>query len=55
MTLVEPPEGKARLSEVERAVHEFKMAKANPSMDKRLKLRCSSPLWPRAVTAEKPG
>jgi hypothetical protein len=39
MTLVEPPEGKASPIDDESAVHEFKIAKASPSMDKRLKLR----------------
>jgi hypothetical protein len=47
-TLVEPPDGSARPSEDESAVQEFKMAKASPSMERRLKLRFSSPLWPRA-------
>lgn len=39
MTLVEPPLGSARESEAERAVHEFRMAKARPSIDKKEKLR----------------
>lgn len=50
MTDVEPPLGKASESEVERAVQELRMAKASPSMETREKLRCSSPLWPRACS-----
>lgn len=48
MTLVEPPDGNASPIDDESAVHEFKMAKASPSMDRRLKLRFNSPLCPRA-------
>lgn len=43
-TLVEPPDGSASPSEDESAVQEFKMAKASPSIDRRLKVRLSSPL-----------
>lgn len=39
ITEVEPPLGNASDSEVERAVQEFKMAKARPNMDKSEKLR----------------
>jgi len=48
MTLVEPPDGKASPIDDDSAVHEFKMAKASPSIDKRLKLRFNSPLCPSA-------
>lgn len=44
MTDVDPPLGSARDSDVDRAVHELRMAKARPSMETREKLRCSSPL-----------
>ncbi|KAK0935480.1 hypothetical protein LTR29_012953 [Friedmanniomyces endolithicus] len=49
MTDVGPPLGKARDSEAESAVQEFKMAKAKPSMDNGLKLRRSSCLTPSAA------
>ncbi|TKA40471.1 hypothetical protein B0A54_09420 [Friedmanniomyces endolithicus] len=49
MTDVGPPLGKARDNEAESAVHEFKMAKAKPSMDNGLKLRRSSCLTPSAA------
>jgi hypothetical protein len=48
ITLVDPPEGSASPSDDESAVHEFRIAKASPNMDRRLKLRLSSPLWPSA-------
>lgn len=48
ITLVDPPEGSARDSEAESAVHEFKMAKASPSIDRKEKFLSSSPLCPRA-------
>lgn len=44
MTEVEPPLGRASESDDERAVHEFRIAKAKPNMETREKLRCNSPL-----------
>ena len=46
MTDVGPPLGSARFKEADRAVQEFKMAKASPSIARGLKCRLSSALWP---------
>lgn len=46
ITEVGPPEGSARDSDADRAVHEFKIAKASPSIASGLKWRFSSALWP---------
>ena len=46
MTDVGPPLGSARLRDADRAVQEFKMAKASPSIARGLKWRLSSALWP---------
>lgn len=48
VTLVEPPDESARDSDAERAVQEFRIAKANPNMERKEKFLCSSPLWPKA-------
>ena len=45
MTEVGPPLGSARDKDAERAVHEFKIAKASPSIASGLKWRLSSALW----------
>lgn len=47
-TLVEPPLGNASDIEADSAVHELRIAKANPNIDIGEKLLLSSPLWPRA-------
>lgn len=49
-TLVEPPEGRARLREAESAVHELRMAKAKPSMLNGEKWRLSSCFLPMAAS-----
>ena len=46
MTDVGPPEGNASDSDADRAVHEFKIAKASPSIASGLKWRFNSALWP---------
>ena len=46
MTEVGPPLGSARFRDADRAVQEFKMAKASPSIARGLKWRLSSALWP---------
>ncbi len=46
ITDVGPPLGSARDREADRAVHEFRMAKASPSIARGLKWRLSSALWP---------
>ena len=46
MTDVGPPLGSARFRDADRAVQEFKMAKASPSIARGLKWRLSSALWP---------
>ena len=48
-TDTDPPLGSASESEADSAVHEFKIAKASPSIDKGEKLRLSSCLWPSAA------
>lgn len=50
MTDVDPPEGRARDRDALSAVHEFKIANARPSIDKKEKLRLSSCSWPRAAS-----
>ena len=47
MTASGPPLGRANDILAPRAVHEFRMAKARPSMDNSEKLRCNSCLMPR--------
>lgn len=49
-TLVDPPDGNARLNEAESAVHEFRMANARPSMDKKLKFLFNSCFLPSAAS-----
>jgi len=49
-TLVEPPEGRARLREAESAVHELRIAKAKPSMLNGEKWRLSSCFLPMAAS-----
>ena len=49
ITDVGPPEGNASDKDAERAVHEFRMAKAKPSMASGEKCRFNSALWPRAA------
>lgn len=49
MTDVGPPEGNASDKDAERAVHEFKIANAKPSMARGEKCRFNSALWPRAA------
>jgi hypothetical protein len=49
-TLVEPPEGKASPKEAESAVHELRMAKAKPSIDKGEKFLLSSCFLPMAAS-----
>lgn len=51
MTAEGPPDGKARLSDAANAVHVFKIAKARPSMEIMLKLRCNSCLCPMDARA----
>lgn len=46
MTDVGPPLGSARDRDADRAVHEFRIAKASPSIASGLKWRLSSALWP---------
>ena len=46
MIEVGPPEGKASDRDADRAVHEFRIAKASPSIASGLKWRFSSALWP---------
>ena len=49
ITDVGPPLGRARDKDADRAVQEFKMAKARPNMAKGVKWRLSSALWPMAA------
>lgn len=46
MTEVGPPESSESDRDADRAVHEFKIAKASPSIASGLKWRLSSALWP---------
>ena len=46
ITEVGPPLGSAKDSDADRAVHEFRIAKASPSIASGLKWRLSSALWP---------
>ena len=46
ITDVGPPLGSATDIDTASAVHEFRMAKAKPSIEIKEKLRCSSGLWP---------
>ena len=46
MTDVGPPLGSARFRDADKAVQEFKMANASPSIARGLKWRLSSALWP---------
>ena len=50
ITEVGPPDGSARDREAARAVQEFMIAKARPSIASGEKLRWSSALWPRAAS-----
>jgi len=49
ITAAGPPDGSARDREVDKAVHELRMAKASPSMDSGLWLRFSSCFKPKAA------
>lgn len=49
ITEVDPPEGKARLIDVESAVQELRMANARPSIDNGEKFRFSSCWIPKAA------
>lgn len=46
ITDVGPPLGSAKDKDADRAVQEFKIAKASPSIARGLKWRLSSALWP---------
>lgn len=49
ITEVDPPEGKARLIDVDSAVQELRIAKASPSIDSGEKFRFNSCWIPRAA------
>jgi hypothetical protein len=51
MTDVGPPLGRASERLADNAVHEFKMAKASPSIESMEKFLCSSCLWPIEANA----
>lgn len=49
MTEIGPPEGRAKLIDVDNAVHEFRIANASPSMDRGEKFRFNSCWIPKAA------